>query len=249
MEYLLAQILIGIGIGLSSGLFGIGGALVATPMLKLFAGLPALLALASPLPAAIPSAVSGSVAYYRNNLINFRVAGYTLLTALPVNVAASYLSDFVKPEWLMIATAIVMVYVALTFLIRGWLLREEQERPVKESRIIPLLIGAMTGVFSGLLAVGGGIVMVPAFVRWLHLRLKSALATSLVCVAALSLPGTIVHGFLGHIDWHVALVLALTSVPFSYLGAKLAVKLRNQTLERIYGVFMLVFAIYFWLKN
>ncbi|MBX7156273.1 MAG: sulfite exporter TauE/SafE family protein [Bacteriodetes bacterium] len=247
MEYI-AQVFIGITIGLSSGLFGIGGALVATPLLKLFAGLPALLALASPLPAAVPSAVSGSYAYYKNNLISFKIAGLTLLTAIPVNIGGSYLSHYVQSEYLMYATAAVMVYVAVTFLVRSWLLREEKETAPNTSVVMPLAIGALVGIFSGLLAVGGGIVMVPAFVRVMRLTLKQALATSLLCVAALSIPGTIVHGLLGHIDWQVALVLAVTSIPFSYIGAKAAVRLRNQTLERIYGVFMFVFAVYFILK-
>ncbi len=148
----------------------------------------------------------------------------------------------------MYATAAVMVYVAVTFLVRSWLLREEKETAPNTSVVMPLAIGALVGIFSGLLAVGGGIVMVPAFVRVMRLTLKQALATSLLCVAALSIPGTIVHGLLGHIDWQVALVLAVTSIPFSYIGAKAAVRLRNQTLERIYGVFMFVFAVYFILK-
>jgi uncharacterized membrane protein YfcA len=69
--------------GLSSGLFGIGGALIATPLLRL-TGIEPLLALATPLPAAIPTALSASIAYWRHRLIRWDVAGWLLLTGLPV---------------------------------------------------------------------------------------------------------------------------------------------------------------------
>ncbi len=242
---LVVHVLIGISIGLSSGLFGIGGALVATPLLKLFGGLSALLALASPLPASIPSALSGSWAYYKKSLINFRVVGIVLASAIPLNLIGSYASHYVQSDLLMIATAAVMMYVAITFVVRAWLLKEQAEQSLRLSVLPLVVVGIITGIFSGLLAVGGGIVMVPAFVRIVRMPLKTALATSLFCVAGLALPGTLVHSSLGHVDWNVALVLALSSIPFSFLGARLALKLRNQLLERIYGLFMLCFASYF----
>ncbi len=240
---------IGIVIGLSSGLFGIGGALIATPLLKMFGGLSAILALASPLPASIPSALSGSYSYYKRSLVDFRAVGWVLASAVPLNILGSYASHFVQSDTLMIATAAVMLYVAVSFLVRSWLLREDLEHESFYSPARFLAIGCITGVFSGLLAVGGGIVMVPAFVRFVRMPLKKALASSLFCVAGLALPGTIVHSLLGHVDWSVALLLALSSIPFSMLGARLALRLRNQSLERMYGVFMLVFAVTFLIKT
>ncbi len=245
MPLTLVHILIGISIGLSSGLFGIGGALVSTPLLKIFGGLSALLALGSPLPASIPSAISGSYAYYKHQLIDLRVAGWVLVSAIPANIVFSYSSRYVQGDVLMICTAAVMMYVAGTFVVRAWLLKEDVVHPMRTG-VLPLLsVGLITGLFSGLLAIGGGIVMVPTFVRIIRMPLKNALATSLLCVAALALPGTIVHAALGHVDWTVSLILALSSIPFSIVGARLALRLRNEHLERIYGAFMLSFALYF----
>jgi uncharacterized membrane protein YfcA len=78
---------------------------------------------------------------------------------------------------------------------------------------------------------------------------KPALATSLLCVAALAVPGVITHSYLGHIDWTLALLLCATVIPMSYLGARAATKMRNATLEKVYGVVMFAFAIFFTIKN
>lgn len=239
-------------IGLSSGMFGIGGALLATPMLKLWLGLPPLLALATPLPAAIPSAISGTIAYARANLVRFDVAWRTLIFAMPMNIAGAYLTRYTSGTLLMIATGLVLVYSAYTFMQRGWG-KEVPEVAQGDAEIPPgpflYISGAIAGFTSGFLAIGGGIVMVPAFVKVLHMPIKQALATSLLCVAALAIPGVIVHGLLDHIDWQVALTLCITVVPMSYLGARLATSLKNRTLERIYGVAMMIFAIYFIIEN
>ena len=69
------------------------------------------------------------------------------------------------------------------------------------------IIGIAAGGLSGLLGVGGGILMVPAFSAWLRLPLKETIATSLACVGIFAIPGTITHALLGHIDWAYAIPL------------------------------------------
>lgn len=240
-----AIIIIGATIGLASGFFGIGGALIGTPLLKIFAGLPALLALATPLPAAIPSAIAGSIVYHQKKLIDWRLAKLTILFALPSNFIGSYITKFADGDLMMYCTGTFMTIVGISFIIRGWLLKEERENIASYSIISALFVGLLTGFLSGFLAIGGGLIMVPAFVKINKVPMKTALATSLVSVAILSIPGTIMHYILGHINEIAALILCLTVIPFSNFAAKLSVKLKNKTLEKGYGVFMIVFAIYF----
>lgn len=243
--------LIGIVIGLSSGLFGIGGALVSTPMLNLWVGLTAKLALATPLPATIPAAISGSVAYSKARLVRFDVVKRMLLAAMPLNILGAYLTSFAPDVMLLLLTGVVLAYSSWLFVRRGFrkgaaTAVQEAEQPFGTAAYIA---GAAAGFVSGFLAIGGGIVMVPAFVKILRLPTKIALATSLLCVAALAVPGVIVHALLGHIDWHVSLVLSVAVVPSGYLGARLATSLRTVTIERLYGSLMLCFAVYFLIVN
>lgn len=76
------EILVGVGMGFCSGLFGLGGSSMGTPILRLL-GLPALIALASPLPLTLPSAIGGAIAYRNQHLIHWRIALLTSLWSFP----------------------------------------------------------------------------------------------------------------------------------------------------------------------
>lgn len=235
---------IGAVVGFASGLFGIGGSLIATPLLRAIVGLSPFLALASPFPSIIPSAASGSYVYAKQKLLDMRVAWITLAAGFPSVVIGSYSTQLISGNALMIVTGIFLVLVGGTFIVRGWLLRADiHEYNPATGRII--IIAIFAGLVAGFLAIGGGIVFVPAYVRLLRMPLKRAIATSLFCVGCFAIPGTIIHASLGHIDWVVALIMAVTVIPVSNLGARVAVTLRSQTLERIYGVFIMSFAIWF----
>lgn len=86
------------------------------------------------------------------------------------------------------------------------------------------VIGVAAGGLSGLLGLGGGVIMVPAFTEWLRLTIKESVATSLLCVGALAVPGTITHAVLGHIDWGFAIPLSIAVIPGARIGAHLAIR-------------------------
>ena len=102
--------------------------------------------------------------------------------------------------------------------------------------------GSLAGFVSGLLGIGGGLVMVPLMAGWLGMPLKRALGTSLLAIVALVVPGTIVHAALGHIDWPLFLVVTLGAVPGARLGANLALGTRERTLRMLVGGFLLIVA-------
>jgi hypothetical protein len=104
-------------------------------------------------------------------------------------------------------------------------------------------IGLGAGFVSGLLGVGGGIVMVPAFTLLVGMPLKRALGTSLVIIAVLVIPGALTHWALGNIDWWIALSLTIGVVPGARLGARLALGARERVLRTAVGMFLLVVAI------
>jgi uncharacterized membrane protein YfcA len=242
---------LGLFIGVNSGMFGVGGALLATPLLRLLLGMPEVLSVATPLPAAIPAAITGSIVYLRSRLVRFDVAWRALVTAIPMSQAGVLLTGRTPGPVLMILTGVMLGYSASVFIERGFRRDGSAAAPVaevSEPRPHPWTLfagGALAGFISGFLAIGGGIVLVPVFVRLLKLDTKQAVATSLFCVLALAIPGAIGHAVAGNIAWDVALVLAASVIPGSYLGAKLTSSLRTRTLERIYGIVMLCFAVYF----
>ncbi len=229
--------------GLSSGLFGIGGALIATPLLRL-AGVEPLLALATPLPAVIPTALSASIAYWRHRLIRWNVVGWLLLTGLPSTVLGALATRLIGGTALMALTGALLLFVALRML-RPERLSKPSFPDATPRRTLLLGTGALAGFLGGLLAIGGGIIIVPALVLWGRMPLKQALATSLLCVAGLALPGTVTHALLGHIAVPLLLPFLAGSLPAAYLGAAVATRLPSTLLRQIYGGALAAFAAYF----
>jgi hypothetical protein len=99
-----------------------------------------------------------------------------------------------------------------------------------------IAIGLAGGVLSGLLGVGGGIVMVPAFAGWVRLPIKEAVGCSLACVGILAVPGTITHQLLGHIDWAFALPICIAVIPGARVGAHLAIRSSERGLRLSVGI-------------
>lgn len=244
---IILTVCIGLFTGFCSGLMGIGGSILSTPLLRVLLGINPLLALATPMPVVFPSAISGSIAYYREKKIDFKIVGWTLITAVPCTWFGASLTQYIDGRALMLLTATFLMIVGASFLVRSYFMKEATDAdistPINPSRA--LFTGAIGGFLAGVLAIGGGIVYVPAILRFFRRPMKVALATSLVAVMIVAIPGTIKHAMLGHIDWTIVAILSCSVIPASFFGAKLALRLRNATLERIFGISTILFGVYF----
>jgi len=96
----------------------------------------------------------------------------------------------------------------------------------------------VAGLLSGLLGIGGGIVMVPGFTQWAGMPVKRAIGTSLACVTLFALAGTAIHGALGNIDWRFGLLLALGIIPGARLGAGLTIAADDRRLRHVLAGFL-----------
>ena len=110
-------------------------------------------------------------------------------------------------------------------------------------------IGLVAGLLSGLLGIGGGVIMVPAFSELLSMSLKSAIATSLVCVGIFGVPATITHAFLGDIDWRLAILLAIGVIPGARIGAALTIRTAERRLRLAVGVFLALVALAYFVTE
>lgn len=116
------------------------------------------------------------------------------------------------------------------------------------STIITLIIiGLLAGVLSGLVGVGGGIIMVPLFVFFLGLTQHNAqglsLAVMLPPVTFLAVYNYHIAGDGGNIDWKMALIVATLFIIGGFFGSKLALLIDQRMLKKIFGVMMLLVAI------
>ena len=230
----LAIVAIGGTVGFLAGLFGAGGSAVGTPLLHA-AGVPAFVAVASPLPCAIPVALAASGAYWGKGLIERRIITLASAFAVPATIAGALLTPLVGGLALVHATEVIVVVIGLRLALFPM-------NPVRDAaqargdRIRLAILATVIGLLSGLLANSGGFLLTPLFLLGLHMPITRALATSLAMSALLAVPGTITHAALGHIDWLVVAAYGLPAIPTAHLGARVALRSNPAWLGRAYGI-------------
>src|SRR5512133_2258213 len=115
--------------------------------------------------------------------------------------------------------------------------------------LLLLGIGIITGIMAGMLGIGGAIIMIPALVYFMGFSQQMAQGTSLaVMLPPIGILAAYNYYKAGHVDIKFALLLAVAFIIGSYFGSKLAIKLPQHTLKKIFGVFLLLVAIkmLFW---
>jgi uncharacterized protein len=227
-------ILIGVGVGFLSGAFGKGGSAIATPLLHLL-GFPAIVAIASPLPATIPSTWLASRVYARSGDVDRRIVRLGLPIGVPATVVGALLTRWIPGGPLVLLTDVVILGFGLRIL-----LTRNSTRPHEQcERTTALRVMAVVGVVgfvSGLLGNSGGFLLAPLFMSVLGMPIHRALGTSLLLATCLAIPGTLVHAWLGHIDWSLTLAFGLACVPAAMFGAQLALRTKAHSLTLAYGV-------------
>ncbi|MGE5248302.1 MAG: sulfite exporter TauE/SafE family protein [Verrucomicrobiota bacterium] len=243
--------LVGVVVGFLGGLFGKGGSAVATPMLGLI-GFPGFIAVAAPLPATVPGTLIASWAYWRSRLLDWQIVWWSIGVGIPATALGSFLTRWTGARPLLIATGFLVLGFGISFLLAPRE-RSSSGAPAPDDalarpsywRLRLVLVATGVGLVSGLLANSGGFLLAPSYARFLQQPVKKAFACSLAVSAVLALPGTIVHAYLGHISWGVTGLIALGSVPCSYLGARVAIRTHASRLERLYGLALTALGIFF----
>ena len=240
----ISVLLAGLGIGIVFGLFGAGGSAFATPVLALL-GVPGAAAVASPLPAMLPAALVGARRSSRVGTLDRRMAGLAVAGGMPGTVAGALASSQFSGQGLLVLSGLMLLVIGARVLMpdpEG----HESRRAVRRDRTGLILAASFAvGVLTGLLANGGGFLLVPMFVLGFGLTSRQATGTSMLAVGVLSLPTTITHGALGHIDWRVAVVFAIGLLPGSLAGAEFGRHLSGARVRRAFGVVLLLFAGWF----
>jgi uncharacterized membrane protein YfcA len=246
---------VGLIVGFLGGMFGKGGSSIATPMLSLI-GVPGFVAVAAPLPATVPGTFVASLEYWKLKLIDWQVVRWSVFIGVPAAILGSWVTKFTGAKPLLIITGLLVLFFGLNFLLAP---KEKHDSSIADHvnigehpshwRLRLVSIATFAGFVSGLLANAGGFLLAPSFARVLGLPIKKAFACSLAVSIVLALPGTVVHAYLGHIDWIVTLVLAAGSVPASFFGARVAIRSKSSSLERAYGLMLMALGVFFLIKQ
>lgn len=257
---LVALIIVGFAVGFLAGLVGIGGGVLIVPFLYFYYAqsawsgadvpqtLQATVAHATSLFIIVPTALAGTMTYARSRLVAWRtvlpIAAFSMLAASGGALIATRL----PPHLLKLAFGTFLLFTAVQ-LVRGR--KGEAEGPPRTGVLPAALTGALVGVFSALLGVGGGLVAIPLLIYVLRLDIRFVAATSLAIVAFAATAGMLTYMFTGVRDadlaggfvGYVHIAAALPMLPGAILAARWGARL-NQRLDasRLRWVFALLFA-------
>ncbi len=232
-------------------MFGQGGGSLYTPILFLL-GYTALISVSTSLVLNLVTAASAAIVYYRSKLIDLKMAAAFIPGICLGALLGGALGNFVDPTLLMWLFVLFLIGAGARMVYTLWEKQPEAETcPTGFSRAMYVMIigfSFLVGVLSGLLGVGGGIVIVPFLLFICRYPMKSSAGTVSFIVIFSSLFGVIGHSAFGTLD--IALILAGSVAVFigASIGARLTVKLRSVWIKVGFGVIMWVFAAQLTLK-
>ena len=242
----LPLLLLGIAAGTLSGLFGIGGGVIIVPALALLLHMPQRLAAGTSVAAILPAAVVGAITYGIQGNVDW-IAGALLAVGIIVGAqVGSYLLSKLPVktlQWLFLGFLVVVI-VSLWFVV-------PQRGDVMDLNLISgpglVLTGFLTGVLSGLLGVGGGIIVVPVLMFFFGASDLVAKGTSLFMMIPGSLSGTFANFRRKNVDLRAAAIIGIAASAFSPVGALIAGGIAPQVSNIAFSIFLVfIFAQLLW---
>ncbi|WP_297498222.1 sulfite exporter TauE/SafE family protein [Thermococcus sp.] len=231
--------LIGLVIGVVSGLFGIGGGFLIVPTLTML-GEPIHLAIGTSLACITISAFASAYTHLRRGTVLFRVVLIKETFSMPTAVLGAYLSTLLPDRILKVVFALLLLYLAYIMVREG----RKCVTEVKEVnyRRVPV-VGILAGLTSGLLGISGGVLNVPLFHTYIGLPMRYAVGTSSLSLFFTALAGTGAHYRLGQVDVYSAFLLAPGLIVGARAGAMAVHRLNPVILRRAFAVILILVAL------
>ncbi len=267
-------VLLGLGgmVGVLSGMFGVGGGFILTPLL-FFVGIPPTVAVATGANQIVASSFSGVLAHFKRRTVDLKMGMFLLIGGLAG--AALGVQVF---TWLtalgQIELIVTLTYVVFLGLIGGLMfieslnaLRKSKHKAAKRGKhhswiqymplktkfrvsrlyisvIPPIAVGFLVGFLSAIMGVGGGFIMVPAMIYLLGMPTKVVVGTSLFQIIFVAAYATIMHAYESQtVDAVLALTLIVSGVIGAQFGSVIGLKLKAEHLRVLLSMMVLAICI------
>ncbi len=255
--YFASLIITGITAGTASGLFGVGGGFLMTPVqfwLYTTGGIDSTLAtrlaFGTSLAVMIPTMISGAAAHHKHGAVNWKAAVPMGCAAVFGGLIGGTLAAHLPGIVLRTFFAILIMVMAIRMV---WHIRACPVCEPLGSTGIYIVIGFFIGIISGIAGIGGGILLVPVLVILLGYSMHSAVGTSSAClifssagaVTAYVINGLSVAGLpaysIGYVDLVTFAILAATTIPLARFGVRCAHSCSGRNLQIVFaGVLILI---------
>jgi hypothetical protein len=268
-------LLLGLGgaVGMLSGLFGVGGGFLMTPLLMMM-GIPAPVAAATDANQIVAASISGTIAHMRRRNVDFKMGAYMVVGGLIGSKLGVQLFQYLKAlgqiDFVIKILFVVMLGVIGSFMfveglraLRGGPQEEggtkkealasrlplpfRTEFPtsgLEASILVPLIVGGLVGVLAALMGVGGGFIMVPAMIYLIGMPTQVVVGTSLFQILFTTANTTFWQSVQNQtVDIVLALLLLIGSVVGAQVGTRLGSKLNGEQLRILLALIVLATAV------
>ncbi|MEO7365911.1 MAG: sulfite exporter TauE/SafE family protein [Sphingomicrobium sp.] len=264
---------LGLLVGLLSGMFGVGGGFLTTPLL-IFYGIPPTVAVASAATQITGASVSGALVHWRRGGVDLKMSLVMIVGGLFGSLAGAGLFRMLQAKG-QIDLVIGSLYVLLLGGIGVLMLKDAlialgyvpaaklDQRPRHNrwvaslpmrwrfytsglylSPLAPLALGFAAGILTLLLGIGGGFILVPAMIYLFGMSARVVIGTSLVMILAVSAAATFIHAVTTQsVDIVLAALLLVGGVVGAQYGALLTTRLKPDLLRLALGVLILLVAL------
>ncbi|TVR82309.1 MAG: sulfite exporter TauE/SafE family protein [Rhodospirillales bacterium] len=264
---------LGGGVGFLSGLFGVGGGFLMTPLL-IFIGIPAPVAVATEANQIVASSVSGVLAHWRRGNVDFRMGGVLLVGGFIGSSVGVWVFTLLKQIG-QIDLVIRLSFVVFLGIVGGLMLAESvkamrgrraghppKPKPTRSwkdalpfkmrfrrsrlyiSALLPLAVGFFVGLMAAIMGVGGGFIMVPAMIYLLGMPTSVVIGTSLFQIIFVTANVTALQAVTNQtVDVVLALLLLLGGVIGAQFGARAGARLRGDQLRGLLALMVLAVCI------
>lgn len=263
---------IGGGIGALSGIFGVGGGFLMTPLL-IFIGIPPAVAVATGANQIVAASISGVLAHWRRGNVDIRIGVVLLIGGLIGSTLGVWVFSALKAIG-QVDLVVNICYVVFLGIIGGLMLiesinalRAQKAQKRKKSHVhnwthglpfkmkfrrsrlyisalLPLAVGIFVGLLSAIMGVGGGFVMVPAMIYVLGMPTVVVIGTSLFQIIFVTANVTILQAVSNQsVDIILALVLIVGGVIGAQFGARLGAKLNGEQLRGLLAMMVILVAL------
>ena len=270
-----ALLIIALGgvVGLLSGMFGVGGGFLTTPLL-IFYGIPPTVAVASATTQITGASVSGAYAHWKRGGVDFRMGGVMIAGGLLGSLTGAAIFRLLQNSG-QIDLLIGFLYVILlggigalmlkdALVALGWVSVPVTTAPKRHNKwvaglplrwrfyasglyispLAPMALGFVAGILTVLLGVGGGFIMVPAMIYILGMAARVVIGTSLVMILAVSAVTTFILALTTQsVDIVLAGLLLLGGVVGAQYGARLATRMKPDLLRLALSLIILAVAL------
>ncbi len=249
--------IVGIAAGVLGGWIGTGGCSVMLPVLHFWLGFPAPIAVGTTLFAVIFTAISGGYGHFKQKNLDRRATIWLGSAGIFGVIFGSWLFTFFTAHSALLGFIIGIVFlwpaIRMSYEgIRGFRPKKGEEKPsdfahehIKGHSANLSAFGAVVGILTGLVGLGGGYALVPGLIYLFGAPVYITMGTSLAVMVPMAVVGGSIKLVQGFVYLGAALVLASGTIVGAQIGAATIKKFKPHTLKLIFGLYFLYVAVKF----